>query len=132
MSQMADITVKNVANADVVYVAATPSAGDKVPARWTQNAVSGITGFRPRLDLVTQSNGKGDVRRAEFTYVYPTSYTNSATGQLQSNGSVKFTGVVYLPVALADTDWNEAFTQLGNLLVSTLIRDSVKGGYAPT
>ena len=64
MAQISDITVKKAdGTTDVVYVAATPSAGDKSPAVWTQNAFSGIQGFRPRFEVQTQDNGAGNVRQ---------------------------------------------------------------------
>lgn len=132
MPQMADITVKNAAGTDVIYNAATPSAGDKLSAVWTQNALTGIQGFRPRFELKTSSNSSGDVRRADYTLTYPVTYTDSTTGLTRSLGFVKVVGTVFLPAALTTDQWNEAFVQAGNLLAASLIRSSVKDGFAPT
>lgn len=132
MPNMANITVKNAAGTDVIFVAAMPSAGDKSPARWTQNALVGVAGFRPKFDLVASSNGNGDVRKVDYTFTYPITYTDTTTGLLAQRSVIKVTGTVFLPNNLTTDQWNEAFVQLGNLLVSTLVRSSVQEGYAPT
>lgn len=133
MASMADITVKKAdGTTDVVYVAATPSAGDKSPAIWTQNAFSGIQGFRPRFEMRTQFNGDASTRQAIFKYSYPSLYTDSNTGLSKLLKTVGFDGIVYLPKELTTTEWKEAWAQLGNLLASTLVRSSVEAGYAPT
>lgn len=133
MPQMANITVKNAAGTDVVYVAASPSAGDKTPAVWTQNALSGMAGLRPKFTVTSRNGGEnGNVRRVDFTLEYPVSYTDSTTSRDIWLASVKFTGSVALPSSVSTDDWDEAFTQAGNLLVSSLVRDAVSDGYAPT
>lgn len=133
MPSMADITVKKAdGTTNVTYVAATPSAGDKSPAVWTLNAASGIQGFRPRLELQTQYNGPQTLRQARVRFSYPVTYTDTTTGLAKQLANVGFDGVVYLPVEMTTTDWNEAFAQLGNLMSSTLVRSSVQEGFAPT
>lgn len=132
MPNMADITVKNAAGTDVVYVAAMPSAGDSSPARWTQNAASGVIGFRPSFEIVSKVNAAKDVRRLEFTANFPVTFTDSSSGAVTLLGSIKTTGVTYLPASIDTAKWTDAFTQMGNLLVSTLIRSSASTGYAPT
>lgn len=133
MPSMASITVKKADGAtDVTYVAAMPSAGDKSPARWTQNAYSTVSGFRPVFEVQSQFNGPGTMRQARLKFSYPITYTDANTGLDKLLKSVDFDGVVYLPVELGTDEWDEAFSQLGNLLVSSLVRDSVESGYAPT
>lgn len=133
MSTMANITVKKAdGTTDVIYVAATPSAGDKIAAVWTQNAFSGIQGFRPRLDLATQDNSAGTIRQARVKFDYPSIYTDTNTSLQKKLGSVGFDGTLYMPKSLTTTEWKEAWAQLGNLLSSTLVRDSIESGFAPT
>lgn len=132
MPQIADITVKNAAGTDVIYVAATPSAGDTLPARWTQNALTGVQGFRPRFELTARNNGNGDVRRIDYDYTYPFTYTDPSTSLPALLAQVRCTGSVANAKVLTVDQWNEAFVQLGNLLVATLVRNSVKDGFAPT
>lgn len=133
MPTMADIVVKKAdGTTNVTYVASVPSAGDKSPAVWFQNAFSGVQGFRPRFDMSTQNNGQGTTRQARFTYAYPSLYTDSTTSLTKLLGKIAFDGVCHLPKDLTTTEWNEAWAQLGNLLCSTLVRSSVQEGYAPT
>lgn len=133
MPNMANITVKKAdGTTDVIYVASTPSAGDKNPAIWTQNAAAGIQGFRPRFELQTQNNGTGSMRQARVRFSFPSTYTDSTTGLTKLNKTVDFDGIVYLPKELTTTEWKEAFAQLGNLLVSALVRSAVEEGFAPT
>lgn len=133
MANMASITVKKAdGTTDVIYVAATPSAGDKNAAVWTQNAFSGIQGFRPRFELATQDNGPGTIRQARLKYNYPSLYTDSTTSLQKLLGSVGFDGTLFMPKTLTTSEWKEAWAQLGNLLCSTLVRDSIETGFAPT
>lgn len=133
MPSMANITVKKAdGTTDVTYVAAMPSAGDKSPARWTQNAASSILGFRPVFEIQTQFNGPGTMRQARLKFSLPVTYADASTGLNKLLKSVDFDGVVYLPVELGSDKWDEAFSQLGNLLVSSLVRDTIEAGYAPT
>lgn len=133
MPNMANITVK-MANGttDVTYNASTPSAGDKSPAIWTQNAYSGVQGFRPRFELQTQNNGAGTIRQMRVKFSYPVLYTDATTSLQKVLKSVGFDGVVYLPKEMTTNDWKEAFAQLGNLLSSTLVRSAAEEGYSPT
>lgn len=131
MPNMADITVKNAAAADVVYVAATPSGGDKIAAQWRLNASSGIAAFRPSLSVQSQNTGTG-VRKVEITHDWPVTYTDPVSGKVSSLGSVKTSSVVFLPPGLTTDQWKGAFIEYGNLAVSSLIRAVVETGFAPT
>lgn len=130
MPSMANITVKNAANADIVYTAAVPSAGDRSPARWTANAGQAIIGFRPTLELTTRTNGAGNGRICEFNFVYP--LTKTVNGDVVLAAKVPFKGSFTLPTNADAALAADAYVQLGNLLVSTLVRQCIETGYAPT
>lgn len=132
MPTMANITVKNAAGTDVVFVAAMPSAGDSVPARWTQNALTGVAGFRPSFELVFKNNTNGNVRRGDYKFMYPVTYTDPTSGLVKTNQVYQQTGTIFLPKGLTTDQWKEGFVQCGNLLVSALIRSCAEEGYAPT
>lgn len=133
MASIADITVKKAdGTTNVTYVAATPSAGDKSAAVWTQDAFSGIQGFRPRFELATQDNGSATQRLAKVNYVYPSLYTDTTSGLQKLLGTIGFNGTFFMPKNMTTTEWNEAWAQLGNLLVSSLVRGSIQSGFAPT
>lgn len=130
MPAMANITVLNAAAANVIYVAATPSAGDKVPARWTANAISGIPGFRPRFEMVTRDNANKNARIAEGSFSFP--ILETVSGVVTKTATVPLNWHVTLPTNVDAALVNDAFVQAGNLLVSALIRASASEGYAPT
>lgn len=132
MPNMANITVKkNDGTTDVVYTAFTPSAGDKTPAAWKNQTVGTAASHRPELKLVSRDNGAATARRVEGTYAYPTLVTGS-DGKTTIADKVVLTFSAVIPKGMPDTDVNEAVSQGCNLIASTLVKDSLKIGYAPT
>lgn len=130
MPAMGNITVKNAANADVIYVAASPSAGDKTPAVWRQNAANAVIGRRPLLSLLTRDNGNKDGRHFSAVYKFP--IVQTIGGIEQVTATMPFTVEGTLPTNVDNALVNDAFVQLGNLMASALIRSSAQEGYAPT
>lgn len=130
MPSMANITVKNVANADVIYVAKVPSAGDRSPARWTLDTASAIIGNRPYLEMTTRTNGSNNGRICEYTYWYPVLETVAGVESVIAR--VPFKGSFTMPTNVSQALAYEGFFQLGNLLTSTLVRAASQEGYAPT
>lgn len=130
MPQMANITVKNVANADVVYVAKVPSAGDRSPSKWTQDTAQAIPAFRPVLTMVTRDNGPKTARIVDVNYKYPVIQTIS--GVLTMTDIVPFTYSGTLPQGIDPAHVNEAVVQFGNCLVAALLRAAQNEGYAPS
>lgn len=130
MPSMANITVKNAANTDVVYSAKVPSAGDRSPARWTADAASPIIGFRPVFEMATRSNGQGNGRICEFNFVLP--ITKSVNGDTVLAAKVPFKGAFTLPTNADAALAADAYVQAVNLLASSLIKEAVTSGYSPT
>jgi len=132
MAQIANITVKkNDGTTDATYTAVVPSAGDKTPAIWRNQSVGSAAAHRPELRVSSQSNGPKTARRVEATFVYPTTATGS-DGKVIVSDRLVFTGSWVLPQGMPDADINEAVSQGVNLLASTLMKDTLKSGYAPT
>jgi hypothetical protein len=127
---MASITVKNAANADVIYVAKVPSAGDKTPAMWLQDAASAVVGRRPKFSVATRDNGKGNGRHISAAIKFPVVETIAGTPTVTATVPLSLEGT--LPNNVDAALVNEAFIQFGNLIVSTLIRAVASDGYAPT
>lgn len=131
MPSMANITVKNVANADVVYVAKTPSSGDKTPAVWMLDAASPVIGLRPKFQVQTRNNGAGNGRIFESTFSGPVVQTDAASLPYKAATAVIDVRAVLPTNVDANAVYEWAF-QHGNLLVSALIRAVQQDGYAPT
>lgn len=130
MPAMANITVLNAAAGNVVYSAATPSAGDRIPAVWRANGLSAIIGNRPRFTVATRDNAKQNGRVIDVIFVYPVLQTISGIETQVAKIPLQVTGT--LPTNVDAAVVNDAFVQMGNLLVSTLIRAVAAEGYAPT
>lgn len=130
MPSMANITVQNAAAANVIYVAKVPSAGDRSPAKWTQDAMNLVPGFRGKFDVVTRENGNQNGRIIEGNFSYPVTATVNGVETLLGTIPLRFSGT--LPTTLDSTKVNDAFVQFGNLLASALIRSVASEGYAPT
>lgn len=130
MPNMASITVKDGANVDVVYNAASASSGDANPAIWRANAANATMAFRPLFKFATQPNVAGTTRKIRGTLTYPVTATVAGVETLLGTIPLAIEGA--LPVNLPASAWEDAFVQFGNLLVSSLIRESVESGYAPT
>lgn len=68
MPQMANITVKNAGNNDVVLTALTPSSGDRA-ALWRHDAADPLPLLRPTLKFVTGTTLTGCICRRISTLV---------------------------------------------------------------
>lgn len=132
MPQIANITVKkNDGTTDVVYTAVVASAGDKSQAIWQNQTVGTADSHRPDLKMQSRSNQAGTARRVEMVYTYPSLVTGS-DGRTNIADKVIVEVNVVLPRGMALADRNEAVAQGLNLASATLVKDSVKSGFAPT
>lgn len=132
MPALANIVVKKYdGTTDVTYTATAASAGDKSPAVWRNDSVGTALGHRPEFRLTTRSNGIGSARRADFSYSWPSLATGS-DGKINIIGRVNLSGSVIVPQDILLTDVNEACYQGCNLLAATLIKQSIRDGFAPT
>lgn len=132
MPTMANITVKkNDGTTDVVYTMTAPSAGDKSPAVWRNNAVGSAAAFRPELRISSQSNGTKTARRVEGSYMYPSIVTGGDGKSMVADRCLINVSAV-VPQGMADVDVNEAVAQGLNLFASALVKQSVQSGFSPT
>lgn len=133
MPSMADITVKKddgVTN--VIFVALNPSSGDTVPAFWRQDAMGTQANLRATFSLKSTWNGPRDARRVEGVYQYPFTSTDSTTGLTSVVSKVPISFSATVPQGITDTVVAEAISQWANLMASTLVKSSLKAGFAPT
>lgn len=133
MPQMANITVKKAdGTTDIVYSALNPSSGDSVPAVWRSEAAGAQANLKPTLSAVARWNGPKTARRVDAAVVFPQSYVDSTTSLtlVKNKVVINLSGVI--PAEVPDTVLAEAVAQATNLFTSTLFRDTLKTGYAPT
>lgn len=129
MPQAANITVKkNDGATDIVWTSVSPSAGDSSPARWESQTVGTAMAHRPTLTHISRDNGQKTARRHELTVTYPVVVTENGVPKVSDKLIIGVSAVV--AKAAVSTDVNEAISQAVNLFASTLIKDSLKTGYA--
>jgi hypothetical protein len=127
---MANITVQNSAAANVIYVAKVPSAGDKSAAVWLQDAAHAIVGFRPKFEVLTRDNGSSNARLFSAYLLFPVVEAVNGVDTVVARVPIRCEAT--LPTNVSSTKVADATVQAGNLLVSTLIREVLSTGYAPT
>lgn len=132
MPSMANITVVDPSAVNVLYTAATPSAGDRSPAVWRANALSGIIGNRPVFTVLSRDNTRRNGRHFTISMRFPILRTDLATGFESIVAVVPISLEMTVPTNVEADGAYAAFYEFGNLLVSTLVRSSVLEGYAPT
>jgi hypothetical protein len=127
---MANITVKDSANVDVVYTGVVPSSGDKTLAVWRANALSPMIAHRPTFSVVTRDNQRQNGRVFDGSFKFPIRETIGGVETVTA--TVPFTITGTLPTNVDSAKVLDAFTQLGNLLASSLLRSVAAEGYAPS
>lgn len=129
MPTMANITAQNAAAANVTFNAMQPSSGDGA-AIWRAEGIGTKAGFRPTLELSARPNAKKDGRRVFLHLKVPVYEAISGVDTLVA--TVPFHMETTIPTNVSDTVIADAVAYLATLISSTLIKDSVKAGYAPS
>lgn len=133
MPSLGNITIKKAdGTTDVLFTGISPSAGDKTPAIFRSNSVGSSVLARPELRVTTQNNGTNTARRVKIDFSYPQVTDNVVSGTRSVTGRANFSLTGIVPVSMDDEIVAEACTQVINLLASSLIRNVVLSGYAPT
>jgi hypothetical protein len=133
MPTAANITVKKAdGTTDIVWTSLQASGGDKSPAIWRSNTAAGTNGQLPVFTCSSKWNASGDVRRVDISGSFPSVYTNSATGQTEVRAKMTFQGSFAIPQNVSATDMGEFSAQITNLIASTLMKNSITAGFAPT
>lgn len=131
MPNMANITVKKAdGTTDVVYTAATPSAGDKSPAVWKNASVGAVLAARPSFTLVAMDNGTKKARRFRSSFVWPKTRVDALSNVVVSGGASGESSHL-IPQDMTPTEIGEYVAQYANLLSSALVKECLNSGYAP-
>lgn len=133
MPAIANVTVKKNDNTtDIIFTAVVPSSGDGTPAVWRSQSVGSAASHQPEIRLGSKTGGNGTKRVLRATYVYPQIATNTTTGVTSVIDRVVASVDWQIPLGMTATDVNEAVSQFAHLLATTLMKDSVKSGFAPS
>lgn len=132
MPNMANLTVKaSNGSTDVVYTAMAPSSGDGTLAHWRNEGVGDVVAHRPKLTLSFRDNAAKTARVYQGKLVYPDIFEDSNSGEKRVVGLIecRFDGT--LPNSCTFATKKEAIYQLGNVLVSSLVRACLEAEYGP-
>lgn len=133
MPSMANITVKkNDGTTDIVWTGVNPSSGDGVQAVWKSQTVGSAPAHQPEIRLASREMDGGKKRALRAYFLYPQIATDTTTGITSVIQRTLISVDWTMPKDMNQTDLNEATSQFANLLASTLFKDCVKAGYAPT
>lgn len=130
MPNMANIVVKDQSDNDITFVAKSSAAGDGSFATWQTAGVSPLlsTDFRVK----TQFNGKRDARRIEISGAVPFSYDSVLTGRPELSAVMPFSFTMAIPQNVEAVSTANMSALVSNLLASTLVKEILATGYAPT
>lgn len=128
MPQLANITVKDDANADVVYIARSAASGDGQYAQWSTAGPTPLASATLRAKAV--SNGKGNGRRLEINGQIP--YVLTVDGQPNVVAMQPFSVSVIVPSNQPVATSVRNATVIGNLMASALIKEIIGSTYSAT
>lgn len=129
MPQMVNITVKAADGVtQVVFTGIQPSAGDKVPAVWRDNAASTVPNNRPTFTVSGQYNGPRTARRMKGQVKIPVLKTVDGQEVSEDAFVFEFNGVVLQKVE--DSVTSEAVHRACNLFASSLFKQQLIEGFA--
>lgn len=129
MPTMANITVKNAANVDVVFTATASSTGDKIPAVWLNNASSAVRANRQKATIEVHDNGNGSSR--VLTGVVTIPYTQVVDGRELVVAQQIYKIVGSQPKVIPDAAIADASTIAMNLFASALYKATAAEQIAP-
>jgi len=132
MPAMANISALDAAAATVVFDALVPSSGDKASAIWRPESIGSSSALRPRFEMKSQANGTKTARRVEHVLVVPFVQTDTASGLSMVAATIPFRGEATFPAIVDDSVIDDAIAYYQSLIGSTLFRDALRAGFAPT
>ena len=132
---MASITVKKYdGTTDIIYDALSASGGDGSPAVWRQDtgaAAALPVGLRSQLSMQSTWNGPKTARQIKARFVMPYAVQDSTTTLYSAKDRIVSELIITMPQGIPSANLQEVY-QLCNLIASTLVKQSVVAGYAPT
>jgi len=126
---MSNITVKDITNVDVTYVALQRAAGDGSFAVWSDTREE-IPIFRPTFKLSTKSNGPGTARRVSIDYRVP-QLLQQPDNSFVVRDTLIFTVSGIVPTRIAEDELEKAVALFTNLLKNSQVTDSLTTGQTP-
>lgn len=126
MPNASSVTVKNLANADVVFDVVSPSAGGAA-AQYEQTLASTRKAFRPTIDIVNRPvNGTPNSRKGLVTGVFPSLQTVAGVETIKSYTFFKLESKTSSEVE--DSVLDDQFERFANFVKHVGVRKAVALG----
>lgn len=131
MPSMANIVIKNAADADVTATALTPSSGDNSAARWRVEDLAVPPLFRPEFSVLARPSSDKASRRVQMKLNVPYAYTG-ADGLTKKSGSILTVCDFVVPQDIPTNVVNDAVAFTRTFLGSPLIVATLGSQISPT
>ncbi len=132
MPSLADITVKKFdGTTDQVWKGVIASAGDKNPAIFRNESIGSAPAHMPTFKLESSNRANGSIRALTVNAVYPETAT-ATDGRVSVINKLGFKVDVTVPQGMDQDIINEGCYQIANLVASSLVKQCLVAGYAPT
>lgn len=131
MPQMANIVIKDAANADVTATALTPSAGDSSTARWRVEDLAVPPMFRPEFAVLARPSSDKTSRRVQMKLTVPYAITGT-DGLTKKSGNILTVCDFVVPQDIPTATVEDAVAYTKSFISSSLISAVLGSQIAPT
>lgn len=131
MPQIADITAKNAAAANVVFKALIPASGE-TPALWRAQAVVPTPAAQPFMTALSRRNAAKDSMKLTGVIQVPYYVTDSTTGQNRVIANIPFNFSVTRPDNVSDGFAADYTAYVQSIVASTLFGNMIKDAISAT
>jgi len=126
---MADITVKNSTNVDIIFTALTPAGADGTPAQWRVATWGATPDKQIRLEVKSRNNATKSGRKVEAFIEVPYVETIAGTPTVVSRVPIRLEATV--PFNVPSGAMLDLTIIATNAFAAALMRSVISSGYAP-
>ena len=131
MPQIADITAKNAAAANVVFKALIPASGE-TPALWRAQAVVPTPAAQPFMTVLSRRNAAKDSMKLTGAIQVPYYVTDSTTGQNRVIANIPFNFSVTRPDNVSDSFAADFAAYVQSIVATALFGNMIKDAISAT
>lgn len=131
MPQIADITAKNAAAANVVFKALIPASGE-TPALWRAQAVAPTPAAQPFMTVLSRRNAAKDSMKLTGMISVPYYVTDAGTGQNRVIANIPFNFSVTRPDNVSDVFAADFAAYVQSIVNSALFGDMLRNAISAT
>lgn len=129
MPQATDLVLKNAAAVNKTFALAAPASGSSSALWYLREGAN--QGIFPKVEISARKNGDADARKVQITLSVPFPVT-STSGAVTRGAAMSFNIDATVPDLVPDATRDDAIAFVGALLADTLVKASLKVGFAPT